>query len=393
MSVNAHPIIKRLRVKNFKSLRDVDVTLGSLNVLVGRNGAGKSNLIDALRFVRDALIYNLDEAVSARNGIDSIRHHGASSAGEIEIEIQIDLEAGHWSGAYGFCLRTLSDGMFTIVWEIATLSRDGTTMRVHVSERFNGVSMSEFEICTPPSGTDLGALGLGNLQMDEWFTPMSDFLKDMGFYHPNPGGLREPQKPTVFYPLRESSNNLASVLRHLERDPAAKRMISEALTALTEDVVDFRVEAVGGYLVTYLHHHRVDGHNQPFELDSESDGTLRLLGILTALYQQPTLPLLAIEEPELNIHPGALEALCELLKEAGLRQQVLLTTHSPDLIETFPAEAFLVVDRSGSESCIGPLMDKQTEAIHDRLFTAGELQRMEGLKRKPANQGAGSDDA
>ena len=114
-----------------------------------------------------------------------------------------------------------------------------------------------------------------------------------------------------------------------------------------------------------------------------------MLGILAALYQDPPQPFISIEEPEANIHPGALAVLAGVLDEASLRSQVLVTTHSPDLLDHLPVESFLVVEKVGDTTHVGPLDASQVESVRKRLFTPGELLRMEGLQRQPdANEAA-----
>ncbi len=211
------------------------------------------------------------------------------------------------------------------------------------------------------------------------------FLTKMGFYTLYPDGLREPQKASNAPPLEEHGQNLASVLRGIKssKDEALQN-ITEALAQVVAGVRDYSVTQVGGYLVTRLHHDLHDPaseRNGPaFELAQESDGTLRMLGILTALYQSPARPLITIEEPELAIHPGALGVLCDVINEASMRSQIILTTHNPDLLDRLPDANFLIVEREDGVSTIGPLSDGQQQAITKKLFSPGELMRVQGLE-------------
>jgi len=109
-----------------------------------------------------------------------------------------------------------------------------------------------------------------------------------------------------------------------------------------------------------------------------------MLAILTALYQDPSRSLLTIEEPELTIHPGALGVLRDVLQEASLRSQVVITTHSPDLISGFPAGVLRAVEKANGVTQVGPVSDAQREAIEEMLFFPGELMRMEGLHTEAA---------
>ncbi len=115
----------------------------------------------------------------------------------------------------------------------------------------------------------------------------------------------------------------------LGRRPAEAASLLDALRVVVPDVEGYTVEPVGGYLVTRLRHAPVNGETPAFDLAHESEGTLRVLGILAALHQTPRIPLVAVEEPELNIHPGAIGILRDVLLEAARGAQVIVTTHKP----------------------------------------------------------------
>ena len=107
---------------------------------------------------------------------------------------------------------------------------------------------------------------------------------------------------------------------------------------------------------------------------------MRLLGLLTALYQSPPRSLLAIEEPELTVHPGALGVLRDALLEISERSQLLVTTHSPDLLYDLPAETLRVVEKVDNITVVGKVAEEQRQAIAKKLFFPGELMRMEELE-------------
>ncbi len=229
----------------------------------------------------------------------------------------------------------------------------------------------------------------GSLDNDEylnWRRALIDLYRGLGslrFYHIFPNTIREPQKVGSPYPLDEGGHNLASVLREMDkRRPTAMERLKTALHSLIPSVTDLRVVSAGGYLVTQLRHGRTSGGGLSawFDLTQESDGTVRLLGLLVALYQTPRLPLIGIEEPELTVHPGALMVLADLLQEATRRSQILVTTHSPDLIDRLPVENLKVVNSGQGITTVGPVSETQSEAVRRSLFSPGELHRMEGLE-------------
>lgn len=176
---------------------------------------------------------------------------------------------------------------------------------------------------------------------------------------------------------------MAAVLRRIKRyDESNWPSLSFALRQAIVGFDTLEIEPVGGYLATKLIYQTNTTQPRTSYLGQESDGTIRMLGLLAALYQEPAQPFLSIEEPEANIHPGALAVLAGVLDEASLRSQVLVTTHSPDMLDHLPAESFLVVEKVGDATHVGPLDASQLASVRKRLFTPGELLRMEGLQRQ-----------
>jgi predicted ATPase len=124
-----------------------------------------------------------------------------------------------------------------------------------------------------------------------------------------------------------------------------------------------------------------------------SDGTLRALGILVALFQSGRrngaglhVSLVGIEEPELALHPAAAGLLIDGLRDASRSTQVLVTSHSPDLLDNpqVTSDSLLAVDADEGTTIIGPLDEAGKSALHDRLYTAGELLRLSQLAPDPA---------
>jgi len=174
-------------------------------------------------------------------------------------------------------------------------------------------------------------------------------------------------------------------------------MITEALDVIAEGLTGYNVEQVNGHLVTKLHYTYSNGsapgmmikkgHKQSIssELKDEADGTIQLLALLTALYQHRLPSLLAVEKPEKEILSRQLGLCNDILQEAKIRYQTLVTTHSPDLLNDFPVESFLVLEKEEGVSKIGPLSSEQQEAATNKTFSLGELMQIEGLYREGAS--------
>ncbi|MCY4654358.1 MAG: AAA family ATPase, partial [Dehalococcoidia bacterium] len=204
-------------------------------------------------------------------------------------------------------------------------------------------------------------------------------LAGMRFYHIFPNTIREPQRLSNTLTLEEDAANLASVIRGLDRvgAPVMARFRKE-LGLLMPRVSDIRVEPVGGYLVVKLKRDTIAG-DPWIDLSMESDGAIRLLGLVVALYQQPYLPVIGIEEPELTAHPDAQAVLADMINEAARRSQVIVTTHSPDLIDFLTnyrtTESLRIVELAGEVTTVRRIADKRAKAVKKRLFSPGELYR------------------
>lgn len=371
-------------VKNYRSLADVSVDFEPLTVLVGYNGAGKSNLIDVLRFTADILQFGLQAAVSKRNGINALLHWGYNGPNFINlIEIGYQLETDTISGTYTFSILVGS----------TTVERGGShiyreTCNLHLAGQ-NGSNpfiyeMEEGQWLIKPTGTEpaiqSNTLILPLLSGMPAYKPLYEWLTRMSFYRVGfPDVKGGPQKSTSPQALAESGDNLASVLDAL---PLLHRQkIDSALNAAIPDVLEFAVAPSNDYLFVYLKHRLSIDKNEYVnrELGQESDGTMRILGLLAAIHQQPPRSLIGIEEPELNIHIGALPVLWEEFDEVSQHSQIILTTHSPDLLDLCKAEQLRVVDKQNGKTRIAAIEESQKRVIQERLFAPGQLLQAEGL--------------
>jgi predicted ATPase len=372
-------MISRVWAENFKSLRNVSVDLEPITVLVGPNGSGKSNLVAVLRFLRNACRLGLELAVGL-NGIVALRRWTPSGEPP-DVTVGVEVDAGEWVGSFELSLGSVNGGDYRVRREACQVRPTGSTESA-------GYATADGTWERTPSAAwrprlDERALVLPLLADTAPFSLIHDYLVRLSFYDIEARLIVGPQKPQSPFPLAEDGLNLASTLLEMERlDAPLLGVLKEALRSLAPDVLDVDVTEVAGYLVTRLRHKMGGGHSALFDLSHEADGTLRLLGILTALYQQLPRTLIAIEEPELRVHPGALYGLWEEVERAVAMRgtQVLLTSHSPDLLDLCSGEQLRLVEKRDGVTLIGPIEDRQKEAIQRRLFAPGELLRAEGLR-------------
>jgi len=371
-------------VKNFRSLADVDVTLGPLTVLVGPNAAGKSAFVDALCFVRDALTLGLETAVSKRNGFSAFLRREPTPADEIEF--MINAEANGWGGSYSFALVPTEGKGFRVKHEICSFG--------HESFEATGDAFSYSPTPDWPHDKIREALGPTNLlfpirrafgspSLNQFYHDLADSL----YYAIYPNKLRDLESVSDKSQLGEAGENLSSCLQDIKKTGEWYRDLLQALERITGDIKDFRVIPTGQYLITELKHDYGDTKNVWLELSQESDGTLRSLALLAALYQKNGNALRSIEEPEISLYPGVFALFGDILKEASRRNQILITTQSPDLISQFKADDLRIVEKVNGKTRIGPLWEAQRDIILRDLFSSGDLLRIEGLRPEPVATG------
>ena len=369
-------MITRVEIKNYKSIGDVSLDLGPLTVLVGENGSGKSNFVEALRFVSDVTLEVPAAAFETRGGsILALRRRVPEEASSMAFGVES--RSGSDIASYAFRLGCADDGSNPVEHERLTASG-----LVHPIERRAG------DVVVQPPDTSLGGIAVVNdvlaiPRLAKWLpTCLFDELARVRAYAVSPSTLREPKKRAPTRLMDRDGRNLASVLQTvLAPVSGPSTELCEALARMVPDVRSVRVSEAESFLVVVVEH-GLDGRREAvsFDLSEESDGTIRLLALLTALYQEPAPSLIAIEEPELYVHPGAMGVLCDEIRAASHRTQVLITTHSPDILDRFKPEEIRVVEKHGGVTEIGPVSKEQVEAVRERLLAPGELMVAEGLR-------------
>lgn len=349
--------------------------------LVGPNGSGKSNFLDALRFVADALSRSLDQAVRERGGIKEVRRRSSGHPRNFAIALEFDLDGA--SGEYAFEIAALEGGGFRVKRERCRLARGA--LRVAEFELADG-DVRAYAPGLPPAA-EPDRLFLVHAAGAPAFRPVYDALSRMGFYSLDPHAMRRPQPPESGEILTRDGANVASVLERLRSQaPQARDAIVEFLGKVVPGIVDISRVPVAGLDTLEFRQDVGADHPWKFYAAQMSDGTVRALGVLVALFQvlrtDARIPLIAIEEPEIALHPAATEILVDCLREASHSTQVLVTSHSTDLLDdaSIQESELLAVVALHNETRIGRVDPPARDALRDQLYSAGELLRMDQLK-------------
>jgi predicted ATPase len=372
------PFVRRVRVRGFRSLAGCDVALGPLTVLLGFNASGKSNFLDVLRFVADAVNGSAAHAVADRGGLGALLHRGPDGAAE-SFEIRLDLalpprQAGQEPipATYGFEVAQDPQGELPLLvrGEAATIALPDGELRLPLDP-----------------GTDRSMrlrLPASVIREDDPQGVLESRLRAMTFYELHSTALRALDKQVLpGGQLGRTGHFLGSVLGALAReDPVGKERLDSYLGALVPNAlgVDERVE---GHYSTVQARFRsgASDREEVFLRESLSEGTLFAAGVLTALFQPAAfagrIPLIGIEEPETALHPAGVGAMYEALDDAAQRTQVIVTSQSSELLdnEYVKLEHVRAVANVDGVTYVGEI-DAAGRAIVDKeLMTLSELHR------------------
>ncbi len=377
------PIVKRIVVKRFRSIVAADIPLDNPLFVVGRNGSGKSNFADIFGFIADAMRSPLDVVFDNRAGISSVRHRasGKGYPANFGIKVEIGDDGGTIrNGFFSFEIRAKPDYGFEVLREQCYLKLyDGNAYWYDRTDSFK--SSPNVQNLHPPVSPQ--SLCLPLVAGDERFAPIYRILSGFRVYSIVPKAMKEMQDADAGTALKSDGSNAASVLKTLTKNN--KENYERLLEYLSNAVPDTEsVNAVSrGNKMTFEFKQNVgNNHQLKFESFNMSDGTVRILGILLAFFQTPKPSLVVIEEPEATIHPGALGAVMDAIMEAAEGTQVIVTSHSPELLDArwIGENNIRCVTWDHGATHILPPSDSVKESLRTHLLGAGELLRTDSLQ-------------
>jgi predicted ATPase len=379
-------IIRSLILKRFRSIPASKVDFDNPTFLVGHNGSGKSNLVDAFAFLSEAMASPLQAVFDRRGGISAVRNRSSSHSAPPKVGLGVlfgRLNGQVQSGRYAFEVRALPNYGFEVV-------REQCLVLAHNRQRYwfdreKDDFRSNVQGLKP--SLDRGLLVLPAVAGDARLAPVLRSLAGMRVYRIEPGKLREMQDPDGGTSLRCDGSNATSVLQEVERQsPDDTKRICEILTTIVPNTKKVRATKHGNKLSLEFTQEWSGKKRLHFEAFSMSDGTLRAVGLLLAVFQHPTPTVIIVEEPEATIHPGALGAILDVLRIASLKTQVVVTTHSPEVLdaEWIKHSHLRIVAWDEGATKIAPISASSTQALQDHLMGAGELLRSNALQPAPS---------
>lgn len=386
------PLIRRLTLQNFLSFgpQGVSIDLLPLNVLIGPNAAGKSNLLEALAVLR-ATAKDLQAAIREGGGIDEYIWKGADTRVPAGLEAIIDDPEPFLTLQVRYRIElgrrgTRLDVAGELIQGLADTGVDGVrTIPAYEYSNGKGILQSQIEDEAPRaiSHEDLktGQSILSQRRDPERYreiTFLADYFAGITLFREWSFGARTPARlpqptdlPSDF--LVPDGSNLALVLHDLSQTSAKREELIGYLRRFYEHARFISTRIQGGPLQLYIEE---EGGRQ-IPASRLSDGTLRYLCLLAILCHPSPPPIVAIEEPELGLHPDTLSTIAELLKKASERTQLFVTTHSDALVSALSdvPEAVLICERMPS----GTFMQRlEPEKLREWLeeYRLGEIWRM-----------------
>lgn len=373
--------LTRLSARRYRSIRNDSVEFGPLNLLIGANAAGKSNVLDALRFLHEgALAGDFRPPMFARGGMIHLAWKG-EEARRTELEASV----ADGDATYEWHVSLVRDRHGFRVEERLLTQRSPTEQPALVLEARDGDgwwwSPEREEKVYLKQGPTACALAAAAAQVAFEAREVAEFVRRWGFFDPSPFLLRRDWSSIDSSSLDPYGRNLAETL-HALHDSSPD--VFDEIVAATQSILGLpsSIEPRKSDDRTYFVQQE-PGLDYRVHQMGVSSGTLRTLALMTALLAKAETNLIGIEEPENYVHPTALGAFAQHLTRTADRVQFVVTTHSPLLLDSLDDPAAVRVVRRGSDGATRVLPKDDPERVRRALdasgFRLGEFHETRGF--------------
>jgi predicted ATPase len=360
------PKLNSITIKGYKSIQELkNFKLTNLNILLGANGAGKSNFISVFKFLVNMYEQHLQDYVQTNGGPDTLLHYGRKKTKQIDMEFYFN------HNGYAFYLKPTLDNR--LIFQQEELYYNGTAYAPWPSTKIIG------------SGHAEALLKNSQHHYAQYIKPAVESWRVYHFHDTSDtAAVKQIHAANDNLKLKTDAGNLAAFLMHLkQRYPDNYQQIVDTIRLVAPFFADFvhrpDVEHV------QLEWFEQGNPDTPFKAHVLSDGTLRFICLATLLLQPFYMmsDTVLIDEPELGLHPYALAVLADLIKRAAEQKQLIISTQSIELIDHFAANDIIVVDRVQDNSTFKRLDE---EKLKDWLedYSLGELWKQNIIGGRPS---------
>jgi len=372
----------------------LDVSFGDFNVLIGPNASGKSNLVQVFKFLRDIGEYGLDNAISMQGGAEYLRNAGTKSNIKLSLDVEGKPHNGNNIRHLPFLNPIKISYRFNLNFEDNKVSIDYDELIVDFSIRKRRTKKTKSE--SPDKGRIVMSNVKGKLSVkvepdDERIKEIKSFLKyvikneskemsnklmlevnvifrilagnflrGIALYDFDP---KLPKRSVAFggkVQLEENSTNLSIVLKRIIENDKEKRKLSNLVRDILPFVSDLGINKLADKSLLFNLKENYYKDSLPSSL--LSDGTVNIMSLIVAIFFENN-EMVIIEEPEKNIHPYLISKIMDMAKEASSKKQIILTTHSPQIVQNAGLENLLLVsrDENGFSSVTRPFKKKEVK--------------------------------
>ncbi|WP_387692630.1 AAA family ATPase [Photorhabdus sp. RM71S] len=357
--VTNNNFLRKINIKGYKSISECGLQMGCLNVLIGANGAGKSNFISFFRLIAVVLDHRLQSLVGKMGGPDTLLHFGRKKTESMSTELYF----GH--NGYKFELEPTNDNRMMFQHESLFLDTKGD---------YNiGAGHFESQIVQHHNIEDYALLTMLRWRVYH-FHDTSDNARVKQTHRINDNDY-----------LREDGANLAAFLYRLQKNHILHyKRIVKTIQMVAPFFGDFYLRPTPDN-TDYIQLEWTEKEQDiPFKASELSDGTLRFILLTTVLLQpEDYMPSsIIIDEPELGLHPYAINVLAGLIKNASSKHQLIISTQSVELVNQFDADDLIIVDKQQGASTFKRLNSNfLSEWLED--YSLGELWKKNLLGGRP----------
>jgi predicted ATPase len=396
-------MLTHIEIEGFRSLRHVELDLPGLTVLIGPNGSGKSNFLDVFALMAEAAVGRFSAGIMKRSGFNTLLFRGGEDNICFDFEFAPEGDFSNEGASINYKLKMEHMGMLPFIW-FEQVSRQPIPPRINplylMNRNVPNSQIAKFRSywTSQPQEPDVNLeeqLQLADSKEIELPRELAIFqVKDQTSY-PTPYKLLRYLQNWIFYspirvdpeaPVRSpqlarsglrlfpDGSNLSSVLQAIQsQHPATWDEICEILGNVYEGFryLSFPAEGGDGKILLRWWEHPFE-RDYGFSANLLSDGTLRLLSLLAILKTPDPPPLVCIDEPEIGLHPSWIRLVAELLESAATRTQLIVTTHSPELVSHVKPNHVVVVEKEEGETKLSRLTEDELAGWLDK-FRLGDL--------------------